>query len=218
VARTATELEETITKVRAAGRRAIALPLDVSADGADAHIARTVRAELGRVDILINNAAVVEPLGSITTITAHDWAQLIDINLVAPLRLTRVFIDGMLERRWGRIVNVSSSVAVRPEAMIRGNAYVTSKAGLEAHTLNLAAELAETGVTVNVVRPGTVDTAMQTWIREQSTERVGTVLHDRFAVMYSKGSLTNPAEPAAVIVDVVQGGTTGTIVDVRTRA
>ena len=60
----------------------------------------------------------------------------------------------MLARGFGRIVNVSSGIAARPEAMIGGNAYAASKAALEAHTLNLAAEMAGSGVTVNVYRPG----------------------------------------------------------------
>jgi NAD(P)-dependent dehydrogenase (short-subunit alcohol dehydrogenase family) len=64
--------------------------------------------------------------------------------------------------------------------MIGGNAYVTAKAGLEAHTVNLAAELADTGVTVNVFRPGMVDTAMQEWIRGQDPAEIGEALHERF--------------------------------------
>jgi NAD(P)-dependent dehydrogenase (short-subunit alcohol dehydrogenase family) len=63
--------------------------------------------------------------------------------------------------------------------MVRGNAYATTKAALEADTVNLAAELAGTGVTVNAYRPGGVDTAMQAWIRSQDPERIG-ALHERF--------------------------------------
>ncbi|HEV7791724.1 MAG TPA: SDR family oxidoreductase [Pseudonocardia sp.] len=62
-------------------------------------------------------------------------------------------VAAMLARRWGRVVNVSSGVAARPGFMVGGNAYTTAKAALEAHTLNLAAELADTGVTVNVSDP-----------------------------------------------------------------
>ena len=61
--------------------------------------------------------------------------------------------------------------------MLRANAYATSKAALEAQTLNLAAELAGTGITVNVYRPGGVDTAMQAWIRKQDPEQIGATLH-----------------------------------------
>ena len=77
----------------------------------------------------------------------------------------------MIERGWGRVVNVSSGIVANPKRMIGGNAYATSKSALEAHTLNLAAELVGTGVTVNVYRPGAVDTQMQAWIRRQSGSR-----------------------------------------------
>ena len=73
--------------------------------------------------------------------------------------LTIALLPAMLDRGWGRIVNVSSGAAADPAGMIRANAYVTGKAALEGHTLNLAAELADTGVTANVYRPGIVDTA-----------------------------------------------------------
>jgi NAD(P)-dependent dehydrogenase (short-subunit alcohol dehydrogenase family) len=64
----------------------------------------------------------------------------------------------MLDAGWGRVVNVSSGIVAHPAGMVRGNAYATTKAALEAHTVNLAAELPGTGVTVNVYRPGGVDT------------------------------------------------------------
>ncbi len=78
---------------------------------------------------------------------------------------------------WGRIVNVSSGIVDQLAAMLRANAYATSKAALEAHTVNLAAELAGAGVTVNAFRPGEVDTAMQAWIRGQDPDQIGTGLH-----------------------------------------
>jgi NAD(P)-dependent dehydrogenase (short-subunit alcohol dehydrogenase family) len=84
--------------------------------------------------------------------------------------------------------------------MIGGNVYATSKAALEAHTLNLAAELAGTGATANVYRPGTVDTAMQGWIREQDPDRIGRGLHDRFVGMRDSGALITPQESAAALV------------------
>ena len=83
------------------------------------------------------------------------------INVVGPVSLTAALVPAMLDQSWGRIVNVSSGIAVHPAAMIGGNAYAAAKAALEAHTLNLAAELAGTGVTVNGFRPGTVDTGRQ---------------------------------------------------------
>ena len=81
----------------------------------------------------------------------------------------------MLGRKWGRIVNVTAKAAVAPSQLIGGNAYTSSKAALDAHTLNLSAELADTGVTANAFRPGIVDTAIHYWIWNTSgTDRRGT--------------------------------------------
>ena len=131
----------------------------------------------GPVDILINNAATVEPLGPTVGIAADDLRLAFEVNVVAPAALTATVLPAMLEARWTR-VNVSSGIAANPAAMIRGNAYATTKAALEAHTVNLAAELRDTGITVNVYRPGGVNTAMQAWIRAQDPERIGAGLHD----------------------------------------
>jgi 3-oxoacyl-[acyl-carrier protein] reductase len=119
----------------------------------------------------------------------------------------------MLERRWGRIVNVSSGVAANPAAMIRANAYVTSKAAVEAHSLNLAAELAGSGVTVNVFRPGVVDTAMQAYIREQDVAVVGAGLHRRFVDYFEQGTLLSPEQSASSLLARLASPDTGQVWD-----
>ena len=98
------------------------------------------------------------------------------------------------------------------------SAYAASKAALEAHTLNLAAELAGTGVTVNVLRPGTVDTAMPAWIRAQPPEQIGAALHDRFMAMRDSGLMAAPARPAGMIVNLLAGEATGHVADAGNRA
>jgi NAD(P)-dependent dehydrogenase (short-subunit alcohol dehydrogenase family) len=98
--------------------------------------------------------------------------------------------------------------------MVRGNAHAATKAALEAHTINLAAELLGTGVTVNVYRPGLVDTAMQAWIRQQDPERIGTALHDRFNESFAQGSLITPEHSAAALLAHLAGDDTGVIWDV----
>ena len=160
VARTASQLAETAALVRAAGRRAQQIEADIGEPGAPSLIAAKVLAELGTVDILVNNAATVEPAGPTATAGPQDWARAVAVNLTGPVRLTLAVLGGMIEQGYGRIVNVSSGIAADPGASPGLNAYAASKAALEAHTLGLAAELAGTGVTVNIVRPGPVDTAM----------------------------------------------------------
>jgi NAD(P)-dependent dehydrogenase (short-subunit alcohol dehydrogenase family) len=178
LARSADELDEVAGTVRDRGGMAGVFPAD-AADAAQVAGAMTrITAELGRVGILISNAAVVWPLGPIVTVTLAEWSAAFAVNVGAVCQLSAAVLPSMLEQGWGRIVNVSSGIAADPAAMIGGNAYATTKAVLEAHTINLAAELAGSGVTANVYRPGSVDTAMQAWIRGQSPERIGTALHE----------------------------------------
>jgi NAD(P)-dependent dehydrogenase (short-subunit alcohol dehydrogenase family) len=213
VARTGPELAEAAAGVRAAGRRAIQLQADIGDPDAAGLIAARVQAVLGDVDIVVNNAATVTPVGPTASIDPDQWARALAVNVAGPMRLTRALLDGMVKRGWGRIVNVSSGIAAAPGAMVGMNAYAASKAALEAHTLNLAAELAGTGVTVNVLRPGMVDTAMPAWIRAQPPEQIGAALHDRFMVMRDSGLMAAPARPAGMIVNLVVGEATGQIAD-----
>jgi NAD(P)-dependent dehydrogenase (short-subunit alcohol dehydrogenase family) len=112
-------------------------------------------------------------------------------------------------------VNVSSGIASRPSGMTGANAYATSKAALEAHTLNLAEEIVDSGVTVNVYRPGGVDTAMQGWIRNQPAEQVGAALRARFVESYERGTLITPEESASSLLRRLPSAATGMIWDVR---
>ena len=167
------------------------------------------------MDILVNNAGVVWPVAPSTNVAIADWAAAQAINVTGAVNLSLSFLPDMLAQRWGRIVNVSSGIAARPSGMIGANAYATSKAALEAHTLNLAAELADTGVTVNVYRPGGVDTAMQGWIRSQSPESVGSALHERFVESYASGRLITPEASARSLLARIPTDMTGEIWNVN---
>jgi NAD(P)-dependent dehydrogenase (short-subunit alcohol dehydrogenase family) len=215
LARSADQLEATrealAPRTSARGR-----VLVVVADLADeASRARAVEAVLARgaVEILINNAATVEPLGETSLVSTAELRRAFELNVIAPTVLAGAFVPGMRGAGWGRIVNVSSSVAAHPGAMVRGNAYAATKAALEAHTVNLAAELRGTGVTVNVFRPGRVDTAMQEWIRGQDPERIGAALHGRFTRFAASGELITPDQSAAVLLAHLAGSETAAVWD-----
>jgi len=216
LARTAAQLEETralLGKRGVPSQRIQVVPADLADEE---QRGRAVAAALaaGRVDILVNNAATVEPLGPTASITAAELRLAFEVNVVAPVALTAAVLPGMLDAGWGRVVNVSSGIAAYPAGMIRGNAYATTKAALEAHTVNLAAELHGTGVTVNAYRPGGVDTAMQAWIRRQAPGRIGAALHERFSRNYAEGTLITPEHSAAALLAHLAGDDTGAIWDV----
>jgi NAD(P)-dependent dehydrogenase (short-subunit alcohol dehydrogenase family) len=215
LARSKDELTEVAEASRQRGGIATAIPTDVGDRGAVQRAVSEVLADFGTVDILVNNAGVVWPLSPSTSVDVNEWVAAIGVNLIGVVDLTLAFLPKMVEQSWGRIVNVSSGVAARPGAMIGANAYVTSKAALEAHTLNLAAELTGSGVTVNAYRPGGVDTAMQGWIRSQAPEDVGAALHERFVESYEKGTLISPKESAASLLRRIPSDATGEIWSVR---
>ena len=91
------------------------------------------------------------------------------------------------------------------------NAYAATKAALEAHTLNLAAEVAGSGVTLNVYRPGSVDTAMQAWFRAQPPAEIGAALHHHFQASYEQGALITPERSARSLLTRLAGEATGQI-------
>jgi NAD(P)-dependent dehydrogenase (short-subunit alcohol dehydrogenase family) len=218
VARSDGQLAETramlLARDTAAGQVQI-IPADLG-DGQQRDRAAAAALSAGRVDILVNNAATVEPLGPTAAVPAAELRRAFELNVIAPAALTAAVLPGMLEAGWGRIVNVSSGIAGRPDSMVRFNAYAATKAALEAHTVNLAAELRGTGVTVNAYRPGGVDTAMQAWIRQQDPGRIGTAAHERFNQNFADGTLITPGQSAAVLLAHLRGDDTGAVWDVST--
>ncbi|HEY2173455.1 MAG TPA: SDR family oxidoreductase [Mycobacteriales bacterium] len=217
LARSTEQVIDTVTSISAlaCARRgdAVAVPADVADSDQVSDALKWIEHRWGSVDILINNAGVVSPLGASTSINPDEWARAMTVNVTAAARLTFTVLPAMLTAGWGRIVNVSSGIAANPAGMLRANAYATSKAALESHTLNLAAELAETGVTVNVYRPGSVDTAMQAYIRYQDPDRIGTALHERFVTRHAAGTLLSAEQTATSLLSRIGGQATGQIWD-----
>jgi NAD(P)-dependent dehydrogenase (short-subunit alcohol dehydrogenase family) len=211
VARTASQLDQVAATVTAPGGTALALTADLGDEAQIVAALRRARSVLGEIDLLINNAAVVGPLAPTSALTRRQIADALALNVLAPIYLSGRVLPAMLDKGWGRIVNVSSGVASRPTMMIRGTVYAASKAALEARTLNLSAELAGTGVAVNVYRPGAVDTEMQAWIRGQDPDRIGSELHQRFMQSHAAGTLLTPQQSAAALLAHLDSDATGQI-------
>ncbi len=112
----------------------------------------------GRIDVLVNNAAIYGPVGQIDAISPSDWADTLRINLFGPMICSRFVLPLMRKQGHGKIINVSGAgVSPKPEC----TAYNASKAGLLRFTEALAVDLAGTGIDVNSVAPGTLDTRMR---------------------------------------------------------
>ena len=184
------------------------------ADVADAERLAAVLQSFGEADVVVANAGVIWPLGPFATTDAAEWESALRINLFGAVRVVHAYLPGMLRRGWGRIVTVSSGAA-KPPGMPSANAYSPSKAALDMFTLSLAREVDGTGVCVNAVRPGVVDTEMQTFMRSHSREQVGAEFHDRFHGLHVRGELLAAEESARFVVDVVASDANGTVTDIR---
>jgi 3-oxoacyl-[acyl-carrier protein] reductase len=139
----------------------------VTGDIGDADAAETLIAAADPVDVLVNNAGITRDMLALRLKDA-DWQAVIDTNLGAAFRLSRAVLRGMLKRRWGRIVNITSIVGVTGNP---GQAnYAAAKAGLIGMSKALAQEVAARGVTVNCVAPGFIDTAMTRVLDDKQRE------------------------------------------------
>jgi len=213
VARSAGEIEKTARAIIEEGGAARTVVADL---GRRADVERVLAAVEGLgIGILVNNAATVDPLLPTTGLDAEALDAALALNVVAPALLGARLLPAMIENGWGRIVNVSSGVVSTPAGMVGANTYVTTKAALEGHTLNLAAELAGTGVTANVFRPGLVDTGMQESIRSRDPEEIGAGLHGWFVSIHEQGILATPEQAAAGLVDRLDSDATGEIWEPR---
>jgi 3-oxoacyl-[acyl-carrier protein] reductase len=155
--------EETGERVAALGRRAELFPADLSRPESARHLVDAVGTRFDRIDVLVNNAGITRD-GLLLSMEADDIHEVVATNLVGPMFLTQAVALGMLRRRYGRIVNISSAAARRPG---KGQAnYAASKAGLEAFTRAMAVELGSRGILVNAVAPGIVKTDLTEALRD----------------------------------------------------
>jgi len=200
VARSEAQLAETVRGVTEAGGEAWAVVADVSEAAAVERMARDVERALGPVDLLVNNAGTMGPLGPIWEADPGDWWHSIEVNLRGPFLCSRALLPRMLERRHGRIINVSTTAAT--VAVAHMGAYVIAKTALIRFTENLAAELLNSGISVFAISPGTVRTAMSEYVLESEA---GKKWLPWFRKLFDRGR-DAPAEKAAQLVVQLASG------------
>lgn len=204
-ARTETEIRQTAEQVRGVARRALAIPADVAERSSVHAFVQQVLDELGRVDVLVNNAGILSPVGDAWTVDAEDWAYNVRVNLTGVFFMTHAVLPHMIERGSGRVINVTTGAA--QSATHGWSAYGAAKAGLNHFTRIVAAELEGTGVTINAAAPGAVDTAMQDEIRDYDAEQFPGV--ERFRAYHREGILRDPSESAQIYVWLAHPATRG---------
>ena len=220
-ARNREQVEETARVLRGRGPSAMAIALDVGDAEAVAVAVAAVASTLGPVDVLVNNAGIAEsaPLAR----TELDlWERHLRVNATGPYLLSRAVVPGMLERGWGRVINVASVAGLEGAAYV--TAYTASKHALVGFTRALAAEVAGKGVTANALCPGFAATELVWASARNIVAKTGKSFEDAvqtLARFNAGGRLVQPEEVAAAAVallaDDARNGD-AIVIDGRTEA
>src|SRR5580704_18308865 len=191
------------------GERAFPVSGDVAADGVPDEIARCTLEHFGRIDILINNAAL--PLSTrFPDLSADEWRRALEVNLTAPFLMTKAVLPAMRAQHYGRIINISSS-AGRMVSTLGGAHYTASKAGLLGLTRAAAKELGAFGITVNAICPGMIDTELT---RESATPERLAQIAATFPVP-RLGTAREVADLICFAASEAAGYLTGTALDIN---
>jgi len=167
-----------------------AYPVDVADFDSCAACLQKVQAEVGPIDVLVNNAGITRDM-TFKKMTKADWDAVIGTNLDSVFNMTKQVLDGMVERNWGRVINVSS-VNAQKGAFGQTN-YSAAKAGMHGFTKALAYEVARKGVTVNTISPGYIGTKMVTAIPQD-------ILESKILPQIPLNRLGKPEEVAGLII------------------
>jgi 3-oxoacyl-[acyl-carrier protein] reductase len=172
------------------GSRAFVATCDLGNKESVEALVKTAEAAAGApIDILINNAGITRD-NLFMRMKDEEWDQVIAVNLTAAFRLSRAVLRGMMKKRWGRIISITSVVGETGNPG-QGN-YAAAKAGLVGMTKSLAAEVASRNITVNAVAPGFIATAMTDALTDAQKQAV--------SVRIPAGRMGTPAEIAAAVV------------------
>ncbi len=194
-------------QMKAAGYDIAIFPGDVTSAEEAESLVRKVEAELGPVEVLINNAGITRDT-TFHRMSALQWNEVINTNLNSVFNMTRPVIEGMRDRKWGRIIQISSINGLKGQY---GQAnYAAAKAGMHGFTISLARENAKLGITVNTVSPGYVATDMVMAVPEEVRAKI--------AADIPTGRLGNPDEIAYAVAFLVAdeaGWITGSNLDIN---
>jgi acetoacetyl-CoA reductase len=185
-----TQANDWLARMEAEGRQFRAYGVDVADHASCERCAAQIRSEVGPVDILINNAGITRD-STLKKLNKIDWDAVIRTNLDSVFNMTKQVCDGMVERGWGRIINVSSIIGSK--GGFGQTNYAAAKAGMHGFTKSLALELANKGVTVNTISPGFIATNMVMAVPEEIRE-------SKIIPQIPVGRFGRPDEVAALVL------------------
>jgi 3-oxoacyl-[acyl-carrier protein] reductase len=186
------------------------MAIDLAHRGAGDRIVSSALEAWDRIDVLVNNAGMIGPIGPAWENEAEAWERTLRVNLVAPVELCRASIPHI--PAGGRIINISGGGASAPRP--RFSAYATAKAGLVRFSETLAAELAHSGINVNCIAPGALPTKMMETVREAGRERAGADEYARAEKMtgVAGDALARAAALAVFLASEAGDGITGRLI------
>jgi 3-oxoacyl-[acyl-carrier protein] reductase len=200
-ARSAPQLEEVRAGlVERFGSRVAVASVDVSVESEVEAFARLAEAELGRVDVLVNNAGVYGPVGPMTDVDLEEWEDALRIDLLGVVYAIRCFVPGMKAAGGGRIINLAGGGLGGPNPPVNVSAYTCSKAAVVSLTETLSREFAPARVWVNALAPGAVSTALIDTVIAAGPERAGPELHAGSLRQRAAGDPVEKAGDAAVFL------------------
>jgi NAD(P)-dependent dehydrogenase (short-subunit alcohol dehydrogenase family) len=200
IARSSEELAETVKRVRSNGGHANAFVADVTDRQAVERTVREIENTLGPVDLLINNAGVATPFGPVWEVDPDEWWRCLDINVRGSFLCARSVLPGMIQRRRGRIINLSSGLGVTVTPYSSG--YSVSKCAILRFTDTLAAETAEYGVSIFAISPGLVHTAMSNNVVESPEGQKWLPWYGQF---YDKATEDSPKQAVELVLLLASG-------------
>jgi len=179
------------------GQQAATFAADLADPGAAERIVNEARRLAGRVDVLVNSAAAQGPLGPVWQNDWDAWRMVVQVNLLAPVALSRLCVPLMAEQRHGTIINISGGGASAPRPNF--SSYATTKAGLVRFSESLAEEVRHLGISVNCVAPGAMKTMMTDQVLHAGADAVGEKEYVG-AVQIARDGGTPPGRPASLCV------------------
>ena len=200
VARSVRELHETVSLIEQNGGKASSFSIDVTDQQAVSQMSSEIKQQFGHVDLLVNNAGVNAPIDPIWKVDAEVWWRTMEVNVRGPLLCTRAFLPHMIDRRRGRIVNVSSGAGVSTSPY--ASSYGISKTDLNRFSEIAAIETKEYGISVFAIGPGVVRTAMNEMLLASSLFQKHYPQHGEF---FAAGN-DDPPELAAELVLLLASG------------